>query len=667
MCLYILLKKLLMCLFEGTIKWLKSDCQCSTRLTLIMEDASEELCLIDAGISSLRGLPVNSSLVSINLHCNCIRYIENLDKAYALRYLDLSSNQISSMDGLASLRNLETLNLSCNVIDHVTGLDGLVSLIYLDVSYNKIVNIDGFGVMKHSVYKLKSLLMHGNRLASVHDVCKNLQQCYSLRSLTLFAEGNDHNNPLCSTLRYRDMIFSSLPFLSHIDGVDIRGNCLLSANDSMTNFLELVPFACLTKAVAEGKSLVTTPRIDAALNRFHRSFSAADKRHGLDSAGLSCHCSASCITDEDQLKTVEQQIVEASSYRTSVDLLDERTSVLNEENNRCLRLAGNLVDADQSDLACFQIRTSAGGSGPSAAENSTSRRPHIEVPNGSEDAESVAASCFGDSKLRNVKQFECNALLEKKQRDDIRTLYVKLMKDLESERDSRLKAEEVSKCLSEQLKLALQRQTADQSLQEIQNLVKKLKQDLLKEKDLRFQAETEVENLKMLIAELQSRLDDQEQTIKDMKKMLDANEESVEIIAQNYLCKENNLIRQLEESKQMMVALTSDLEVAKSASDCAGKEVNRLHSLLVEREKVHKSETEMLQSLKAREVEEIISKAFAKAETVESHEKCVTKRDYDILKRKYSELEGEFRVALQMESDRFRSLQVLILLCYLNV
>jgi len=93
---------------------------------------SDELSLIDCGITSLCNVPVKSQLLSLNLHCNRIERIENVDSLTRLRHLDLSSNQIHRMDGFDKLVSLRTLNLSCNLIECVSGLDNLrfVLLVY---------------------------------------------------------------------------------------------------------------------------------------------------------------------------------------------------------------------------------------------------------------------------------------------------------------------------------------------------------------------------------------------------------------------------------------------------------------------------------------------------------------------------------------------------------
>ena len=86
---------------------------------------SEELCLIDSQISSLRDVPAGIRVQVLNLHCNRIAKIEALDRLTSLCHLDLSSNQVQRIEGLNALVSLRSLNLSCNLITAVTGLENL--------------------------------------------------------------------------------------------------------------------------------------------------------------------------------------------------------------------------------------------------------------------------------------------------------------------------------------------------------------------------------------------------------------------------------------------------------------------------------------------------------------------------------------------------------------
>ena len=85
----------------------------------------DELCLMDAGVQSMNDLPLTNHIQSINLHCNQIGKIENLQRLQHLCHLDLSSNHLTRIEGLDGLFALRTLNVACNQLSTLTGLRSL--------------------------------------------------------------------------------------------------------------------------------------------------------------------------------------------------------------------------------------------------------------------------------------------------------------------------------------------------------------------------------------------------------------------------------------------------------------------------------------------------------------------------------------------------------------
>ena len=86
---------------------------------------TEDVCLIDSGITNLSDVHLKQSLRVVNLHCNKISIITGLSHLAHLCHLDLSSNHIQNLQGLDKLLSLRTLNLSCNNIKRVQGLENL--------------------------------------------------------------------------------------------------------------------------------------------------------------------------------------------------------------------------------------------------------------------------------------------------------------------------------------------------------------------------------------------------------------------------------------------------------------------------------------------------------------------------------------------------------------
>jgi len=621
-----------------------------------MDLTADDLCLIDAGITSLHDVPVNSSLLSLNLHCNYIVHIDNLHSAHALCHLDLSSNRITSMRGLSSLSRLQTLNLSCNFIDHVIGLGGLVSLISLNISYNKIVNIDGFQELDSNAYQLKFLQLQGNQLSSVDHVIQYLKRCRSLRSLVLVSHGSDTNNPLCSEANYGEKMIQSLPHLINIDGLDVSIHCASSAGEHFDSEYVGDLYSDGKSSIDNAGNVNGSRQVSATfVNYQHNMISDALE---TDSSAVCfsttvCHSNATGVTSGSE----ESQRI-FSRHKMHMNGGDKRTLNSSSERKKLSKAKASCVETDTSDTLSNNKQINKGNAcldgladtGEKADKNVTSTMHES----------GLKYDCY---KKKTVKQYEHSSILEKKQRDDLKDMYIKIMKDLEIERDRRLKAEEISKCMSQQLQLALQDQATGENVQEVRKAVKHLKKTLTIEKDLHQRAKSEVDSLKAKVIELQNYLVNREQLVEELMHTVDTYKESIKVREKEHSDKEIELNQQVQESKLKAGALAHEMELIKLESSHAKQQIGYLENMLAECEKTHKNTHVSQQALKSQDVEDLISKAFAKAETSKIHDNCVPKEKYDAFIRKYAELENEFRAALQIESQRFKQLQVSFFKC----
>ena len=154
-----------------------------------------DLSLYDAGIATiaeLHDLPQMRSLRSLNLHCNRISTITQLEHLTQLTYLNLSSNQVDSMSGLHTLAQLRTLDLSCNRIALIDGLATLPELQRLLLSYNRIGSLAGL-VQCHGG-ALSHFEAYGNQIALLRDA-EYLRGLPALRNVVLARHGA--TNPMC--------------------------------------------------------------------------------------------------------------------------------------------------------------------------------------------------------------------------------------------------------------------------------------------------------------------------------------------------------------------------------------------------------------------------------------------------------------------------------------
>ncbi|KAL3860359.1 hypothetical protein ACJMK2_010495, partial [Sinanodonta woodiana] len=230
---------------------------------------SNELCLIDSGIQSMKNVPLRAHLQVLNLHSNYITKIENLSHLRLLKHLDLSSNHIAHIENLDSLVSLRTLNLSCNLISRVEGLSNLRSLVKVNFSYNQIEDITGFKDLAGADFKLSTLDLHGNKLASSSHVIQCLGLCDNLRELVLSQDGSA--NPLCHRPGYQREIISALQQLQYLDGVDRSGR-LAAASEVLADIPGLDDFMDYLLSSGEtpekDKPERDTPRIAQALQMY---------------------------------------------------------------------------------------------------------------------------------------------------------------------------------------------------------------------------------------------------------------------------------------------------------------------------------------------------------------------------------------------------------------
>ncbi|XP_050399129.1 leucine-rich repeat and coiled-coil domain-containing protein 1 isoform X4 [Patella vulgata] len=242
--------------------------------TSSLDLSSTELSLIDCGVSGLLDLPLQSHLLSLNLHSNYIQRLENLNRLTLLRHLDLSSNQITKIEGLDSLKSLRTLNLSCNLICVVEGLFQLRSLVKLNLSFNQIDDVSGFKFISGSGFKLAHIELHGNRIRSAVRFAHSLSQCSNLQDLVLSQEGS--SNPVCHQTGYRSDLLSRLPQLKSLDGRDKYGHISVTKDiiediPGLDEYIEYLDSTSTTDTVQEPPVMdLITPKIDEAMEQFKR-------------------------------------------------------------------------------------------------------------------------------------------------------------------------------------------------------------------------------------------------------------------------------------------------------------------------------------------------------------------------------------------------------------
>ncbi|KAK3233519.1 hypothetical protein CYMTET_56183 [Cymbomonas tetramitiformis] len=132
-------------------------------------------------IHHIEGLSDFVHLKRLDLSCNAIRTIANLETLKSLRFLDLSRNILQRVDGLSTLPVLEELNLSDNSISSFpSALSKNSSLRVLRLARNKLSDLQAFqklSLLSH----LTILSVQGNPVASLEHASSFIM--FQLRSI----------------------------------------------------------------------------------------------------------------------------------------------------------------------------------------------------------------------------------------------------------------------------------------------------------------------------------------------------------------------------------------------------------------------------------------------------------------------------------------------------
>lgn len=627
-----------------------------------MFSSSDELCLIDAGVSDLSKLSIQEHVHVLNLHANHIERIQNISHARFLVHLDLSSNRIEVVENLASLVRLRTLNLSCNCIRQVSGLHGLHSLISLDMSYNRLQKLEGFLEIQGPQYQLKYIKLHGNQIASTAEVSRCLSGCQSLRTLTVSNQSSSGNNPMCSDADYAAKIFTHLPQLEQLDGQDSHGRPAESDSD-LADVPGLEPYEeFLSSFSGSLKPVMITPKIDAALNAYHRGkITTSSAPSDLESTVIS---SAATKSDEenheDRLRALEQRLADFLKCN-EVRKHDSRTVEKSSSDDNIVHTAKRDVDltddSDDNSLPQTSARTSKASHNPAAksrgGQNSrrTLRRPACSSERGpTKRQEHPVTECQG------AKYSESS---DRRMRDDLRATYVQMMRELEAERERRTAAEQTIKRVTTQLEDVMQKAAEDhESQQTALEAAVRLQRALATEKGSHQKTRAMVEVLREKTEQWQKAVEEKDKVVEEACETAKLNHDTAAKAEQEYFRQIAELKRQAQESQLAAAATSRELELQKTENGSVKEQVRQLQTLLADRERAHQQEVAGKHPLNSQAVDDLIAKALAKAERDRLRDEHAQMKKYNDLAKKYSELEDEFRMALQIELERFKELQV---------
>lgn len=619
-----------------------------------------ELCLIDKDISSLLEVSLNSSISSLNLHCNRLTKIEGLTTAWHIRHLDLSSNHICRIEGLASLSSLRTLNLSCNLITKVEGLDGLTNLTRLNLAYNQINDLTGLLYLHGANYKLKYLQLHSNRLDSMNHLLQCMVGLQNLKYITLSKDGAE--NPVCKMIGYREMVLQCLHQVTTLDGVDRMGNTCPLAEDSpmdvpgLEDFLEFLISSdtSVNGELAKSDAPLTTPRIDEVLTQFRQRGGKASTENQ---------------ENEQRIKKLEQQV----SHLIQKVPVSDRVNSNSTAQPSVMRKAKR--DTDQtSESECdsgkenqrhsrvlFHPRGSAGKKlskdtkpkqSDCVAITQKQRSTKLTVcPCRSTSIQSSESADTSESVKRGPKIIKSGLKSSGQSQEET---YKAIVEERDQERERRWKAEQAAKKLTEQVKNLQTRASEEKDLQSLAlHTTDRLKEMLLKERSDRAGQQTRLQELEERYRTAVEQLEQVRNREEQHKRALCSLEDSMSQAEALRVQQRAEEMKRTQELENKASAFKREVEILRASSRQHKEKLQQLHELLASREEMHRKELSARLLPGGTEFKEAVAKEVAATEQRFAQKQTDLEEKIRDARRQYAALEEEFRMALTIEAKRF--------------
>ncbi|NXC05570.1 LRCC1 protein, partial [Orthonyx spaldingii] len=639
-----------------------------------------ELSLMDKGVQSLLDVPLSSELHTLNAHCNLIARIQGLDHLRNLQHLDLSSNQIRRIEGLGSLAKLRTLSLSCNQLTKVEGLEKLFNLTMLNLSYNRIHDLSGFRSLHGSRHKISHIDLHSNCVNNIAHLLRCTKGLLSLTILTL--EKNGKANPVCHTPGYRETVLQSLPQLTALDGRNISGESVDLAEENCSDLQcsedvlgSLVSSECPSSRVQNNVPLpLATPHIDQALAQFRQRTmipvrGATSSSTELVSSSEPEKTEFDKIHSEMRIKRIEDQILQilqkvsessrqeaapsALKAKRDTDPTSESENESGKENNRKVMKGSKIPTYRKTALStkCHashlkkKITDREEKKSSSKCPCSSQKDSHFKVVGRKVEILTGRQSSMG-------KVEECNSNPTEE------STYLALIQELDQEKERRWKAEQAEKKLLEHVSELQKHANEERNIQSMAvYTTDRLKELISKERDAKARLQAEAQQLKGETERLTNELNKARNKEAEHQKAIQALEETLSKMETQRLQQRAIEMKQVQEAELRASANEREVQLLRISVRQQKEKVKQLHELLVLREQEQRKELGTRVALNGPEFQDALSKVVAKEE--QRHEQHVRElqEKINMSNQKYRELEDEFRLALTMETKRFKEVK----------
>jgi len=594
--------------------------------------ADEHLLLIDKNLSCIPTNNLQANVKTINLHCNQISQISGLQHLIQLTTLDLSANKLTSITGLHGLVSLKTLNLASNLLTTVEGLTGLFQLKHVNLSYNKISSLHGFVELHGAESRLQVVLLHENNLVNLRHVLSCLQGLIDLRHLVLKHEGQ--GNPMVNATDYRVKVLQDLPQLSSLDYMDrqhekVEFEDLNSRSD--WDFLESIslPAPDQTLPITPTVEVVKTPCIDAALAA--RASSLNTHSPPIKTNPRKALFTPSSGTSSPLVSTVSNKpIITSDSVRSKTSVTQNSSSFALDSSEPSTKA----VEKPKMPQNLQKPKT-VGPLPKQARKTTTSTKYVLKKKNGSIPVRKIPSKS------------NSSGVVEKES-------YVNLLKDLETERERRWKAEEASRRLVGLVRELQAKDCEGKSLQEVAaTTTERLKEALLSEKKVNDQLKLENHDCSKKIKALNEEL----HILKEQKHTSVHN-------LQNALTNTNAQLSKFQakyhkERQGFEIAhqsLKSNYDSACRKNEELMSKIENLQSLFISKESEKKKSSCEMYTLANDDFRRALSLQFEKEEKRHQRELEQFEQKVALMQSDYTKLECEFREALLIESERYKSL-----------
>ncbi|NWZ74968.1 LRCC1 protein, partial [Poecile atricapillus] len=635
---------------------------------------------VGASLRSLRDVSLNSDLHTLNAHCNLIARIQGLDHLRNLQHLDLSSNQIRRIEGLSSLAKLRTLSLSCNLLTKVEGLENLFNLTMLNLSYNHIHDLSGFQSLHGTRHKISHIDLHSNCVNNINHLLQCTKGLHSLAYLTL--EKNGKANPVCHTAGYRETVLQSLPQLTALDGRNISGESVDLAEENCSDLQcsedvldSLISPGCPSSQDQNNVPLLlATPHIDQALAQFRQRTripvqGATSSSTELVSSSEPEKTELDKIFSEMRIKKIEDQILQilqkvsdnskqeaapsVLKAKRDTDPTSESENESGKENNRMVMKGSKIPTYRKTALSAKghashlkkKITDRGEKKSSSKCPCSSHKDCHFKVV-----GRKTEILTGRQSNMEKVEECKSNPIEE--------STYQVLIQELDQEKERRWKAEQAEKKLLEYISELQKHSKEEKNIQSMAVYTRdRLKELILKERDAKARLQADVQQLKGETERLTNELNQARNKEAAYQKSMQALEETLSKMETQRLQQRAVEMKQVQEAELKASANEREVQLLRISVRQQKEKVKQLHELLVLREQEQRKELGTRVALYGPEFQDALSKEVAKQQQRDEQHVRELQEKINMSNQKYRELEDEFRLALTIESKRFKEVK----------